>query len=229
MLESPSVFTREAEIASTYGPIEKISMFLASWCRQKAVQQKWLSLLSSFSRDSTWRCYLLTSNEPGSLPVVKYHIALKCRETCVTWLNEKNLWNLNAMQRVMMCLQLCIKKPLPTFAFLSNYPSGRWLFQTSTSDPHCVFFSWGTFRDCLPLCLSNDPWQIAEHATDNGRLAEKDKGRKLVGFRSSNCLAFMCCVKHPPEDRELTFTLLRNCSAVHIWRRSEGGIASFLG
>ena len=69
-----------------------------------------------------------------------------------------------------------IKKPLPTFAFLSNYPSGRWLFQTSTSYPHCVFFlrhiSW------LPPSLSSSVYPMTLGKSPNTRRIMEGLQRK---------------------------------------------------
>ena len=179
MLESPPVFTREAEIASTFGPIEKISMFLASWCRQKAVQQKWLSVLSSFSRDSTWRCYLLTSNEPGSLSVVKYHICstkvqrnLHLSALCCKRTKRKESLKSECNAASDDVPSALYQKASSNLCLSLELPFGKMTFPNVDVRSSLRFFFLRPFRDCLPLCLSNDPWLIAEHATDNGRLAE---------------------------------------------------------
>ena len=75
------------------------------------------------------------------------------------------------------------------------------------------FFSWGTFRDCLPpspLSLSNDPWQIAEHATYKGRLARDTRNKCWWDWRIFYFFNLLAQTQH------ISYHIVRKCRKCNI-------------
>ena len=69
----------------------------------------------------------------------------------------------------------------------------------------------------LSLSLSNDPWQIAEHATDNGRVAGEDKDQRLVGILITQLLGISAHQKNMREaSREVYLHESSNASDINL-------------